>query len=212
MNAKCEECNGSGIVDFSPSEELGVGSASVQRRACVGSGNARVEAKEPAEEEEQQSPWGWWSVFEAQGNLAEELSANLPRLDALQALSDSTAAQLTDRLGRAGAALSYLHLHQGARIGRLKALKETFDTAVDVAKSRLPRAELKPSTSEATKFQMVMELSSSEPLRELRKHIIELEAQVGLVDGYIRAYDRAWETLSRALTSCTSEMAMETRR
>lgn len=205
----CEDCGGSGAIDFSASENLGVGSTTAPCRACGGSGQQKLaEVKVESEPE----PWGWWNVFEEQRALAEDLNANLPALDALQALSESTHAELTDRLGRVGSALGYLHLHQGGRIGRLKALKETFDTAMDVAKSRLPRAELKSTTSEATKFQMVMERESSKPLRELRKHIIELEAQVGLADGYIRAYERAWETLSRALTSRTSEMAMETRR
>jgi hypothetical protein len=206
----CEMCGGAGKVDFSCSDNLGVGSATKPCPDCDGRG-VELEPIQHSSAPEPE-PWGWWNVFEEQRTLAEDLNANLPALDALQALSESTHAELTDRLGRVGSALGYLHLHQGGRIGRLKALKETFDTAMDVAKSRLPRAELKSTTSEATKFQMVMERESSKPLRELRKHIIELEAQVGLADGYIRAYERAWETLSRALTSRTSEMAMETRR
>lgn len=209
----CQECNGTGQMDFSDSDNLGVGAATQTCWLCGGLGEISVPADSPASQDEpEQAPWGWWSIYQEQAELAKDLAQNLPALDALQSLSDCTHAQLTDRLGRAGSALGYLHLHQGARIGRLRALKETYDTALEVAKSKLPRAELKTTTSEATKVQMVMERSIGEPLRELRKHIIEHEGQVGLVDGYIRAYERAWETLSRALTSRTSEMAMETRR
>lgn len=210
----CQECNGTGQMDFSDSDSLGVGAATQTCRRCGGLGVGMPDpvALQPDPEPAEQAPWGWWSIYQEQADLANELNAKLPALDALQALSECTHAQLTDRLGRAGSALGYLHVHQGARIGRLRALKETYDTALEVAKSKLPRAELKTTTSEATKVQMVMERSIGEPLRELRKHIIEHEGQVGLVDGYIRAYERAWETLSRALTSRTSEMAMETRR
>lgn len=170
-----------------------------------------VKASEPVEASED-SPWGWWSIFAKQEEQTRLILSQLPPRDSLEGLADETHGGLTERLGAMGAALGYMHAEQGTMLGRLRALKETYDTAMDAAKARLPRADIKPSTSEAAKLQLVMARPDSEPLRDLKRRIVELEACTGTQDGFIRSYTVAWETLSRALTSKTGEMAMEARR
>ncbi len=209
----CPECDGIGVVANS-NDNLGISDSSTRCPRCNGRRKvpaAALQPQEPAEAPEA-APWGWWTVFTQQAEFRARLAVELPSIDDCHDLSEASNGELTDRLGRMGAALGYLHSNQGAMLGQLRALKETFETATDTAKARLPRGEIKGTTTEAAKLQMVLAGDHSEVLRDLRKRIITLEACTSAQDGMLRAYQTAWETLSRALTSRTAEMALDSRR
>ena len=130
--------------------------------------------------------------------------ANLS-LPSMEALSLSALQQWLQVLG---GALTYLQAEQGSSKARAKGLQEEYDLKLARAKGALE--DLPKSASEAQKEAKV--LASDTNLWEVRWKQVEADAIVAMQDGYIRAFDKAWDTISRQITALTREMEQTTGR
>lgn len=104
-----------------------------------------------------------------------------------------------------GGVLIFLQAEQGAAKARAKGLHDEFELKMARAKGKLPE-DLPKSTSEATKESMV--LASDDDLWSVKWRQMEADGVQLIQDGYIRAFDKAWETISRQITALTKESEM----
>lgn len=146
-----------------------------------------------------------WEAVEAaieERRVALGAFATVPQLPPMEQLSLPALQQWLQYLG---GVLAYLQVEQGKSKAKAKALHDEHDLKMARQKGFLPD-DLPKSTSEATKESMVY--AKDNYVWDVKWAGIVADGIVLMQDGYIRSFDKAWETISRQITALTKEAEM----
>jgi hypothetical protein len=160
--------------------------------------------------------WGWWTVLQRQQEWIDNQRAAVPFPDVDTVGREYTGMDgLRAKLQQFGGARTHLNALYGQQEGICIALSETFKSAMsaakamaemDMRKAKLPETRI----TEAAKEQHVYaDPDIGEQMRATRRRSIEAEALLATIKGMLKAYDAAWETISRQMTGEQAEMELE---
>jgi hypothetical protein len=155
--------------------------------------------------------WGWQDCYDRQKEWLDEALQHVPWPDETIIPSwEAPLPALREALQRITGSLTYLNANQGLLRGRSKALKDVFESAMSAAKGRIPANE--KLTTEAAREGWVFNSDIGEALRDTRRRYIEIETCIISQDGLIRAYQAAWDGVSRMLSASLGEVELATSR
>lgn len=150
--------------------------------------------------------WGWWSCFNTQQKWLESCGVPFPNHKTLFGLEDASDYQLRKMLQEFGGHVMWLEANIGVMEGRLSALKSGYAAAVLVASGK---SDDKKATGKSKEAEAI---AGSETLRQTKRMQIEQETVLETAKGMLEGYKKAWETVSRVITSVVAERDMTTSR
>lgn len=146
--------------------------------------------------------WGWWTAFEKQIAWLSETGIHMEnKQEALVGLNEAPMDTLSAYLMEFGSFLGYLEAQVGVLLGRHVALKEGYESGLNVAMSKLGK---EAGTTIKEKEGHV--LATNTLLRQTRYQLIEAEVLLETARKHRDAYKVWWDTCSRLISIRIGEM------
>lgn len=144
--------------------------------------------------EEYNDEWGWWSVFKSLEDLQSEVRGIMkdPTLEPLLERREYTPLDIQQLLTVFGGCLAWLYVTEGKMEAQAHALKESYKKAVATQTVNIVANSEKAKEAKA--------LEDSEILRQTGKMAIGFESLLIYVKGVAKAYQAAYDSLSRIVT------------
>lgn len=153
--------------------------------------------------------WGWWTVFKDIDEIEidlEKLMVHPGKERLIEIGKEYNPTELRDMLQTFGSNVSTLHVIEGKISGHCHGLREGFKTGMAIAIARL---DSKAATITAKENEI---LDKQELFRDTKKLQIKNEACLELVQGWRKAYENAWSTVSRIISLEIGEASLQTGR
>lgn len=150
--------------------------------------------------------FGWWTVFKSLDELEAKLTKVMLNPDQQPLLDDrdKSPSELSELIQRYGGYISYLQGIAGRLRAEALALRESYKTGMAVS-----TAAIKTGSEKAKEAQV---LESNELFRQTKRLEIQTEAALEMVEGWIKAYDIAWQSVSRTVTLHMGDVSLQTGR
>lgn len=151
--------------------------------------------------------WGWWTVWANMEQVVEQLTQQIPdpnKVLLMEPGRDYALSELREKLQQFGGYLGFLNSLAGRIRGEENALNKGYKGAILVGTS-----EMKAGTETAKEAHL---LESSELLRQTKRLQINSESVLLMVEGWIKSYEKLWETTSRLITVQQIEAGITTNR
>lgn len=147
--------------------------------------------------------YGWWKTFEKMDATKDDLkNMGIPNPAGTRLIDwdkQYSPPELRDMLQRFGSYLSILYGLEGEIEGQCHALKEGYKTGVQVA---MVRSESAAKTIKDREGEVI---SGNELFLSTKRMEIDNESILKLVQGYRKAYESAYNTISRLITLMLGE-------
>lgn len=150
--------------------------------------------------------WGWWTAFEKQVEWISNLNLQEVNQEQLKGFEEAGVDELTKALQWYGSWLGYLEAQVGVLLGRHVALKEGYESGLNVA-----MASLESGTAKTIKEKEGYVLASNVLLRQARYQLIETEVLLETARKHRDAFKTWWDTLSRIISVRLGEMNFASR-
>ena len=154
--------------------------------------------------------WGYWSVYkqidEFEADLENKFGIPNPRrVRLIDVNKEYTIAEAKALIQIFGSHLAVLHGFSGVIRGQTLGLKKSFEEGMRIAVSQIPGAGSVTSKRGTA-------LAANEVLAQAKRLEISNEAIVEVIDGWVSAYTKAWETISRMISVDQAEIGLQLNR
>lgn len=147
--------------------------------------------------------WGWWTAFEKQITwLSEALDNRLENNQhMLKGLDEAPLEDLARAMQEYGSFLGYLEAQVGVLLGRHIALKEGYESGINVAMWKIGK-----DAGNTVKEREGAILATNSLLRQTRYQMIEIEVLLETARKHRDAYKIFWDSVSRIISIRLGEM------